>query len=69
MSAEPGYERIAAAIGDALDSGLYEIELTEDGIELRQDGSAVEDPVLRLARVLDKAGLIDWAALDGDDAR
>ncbi len=49
-AARPSYEDIADAIQDALDSGLYELNLTQDGrpAELWQ-----------LARCLDKAGLID----------
>lgn len=49
--ARPSHEDIADAIQDALDSGLYELTLTQDGhpAELWQ-----------LARCLDKAGLIRW---------
>jgi len=47
----PSHEDIADAIQDALDSGLYELTLT-------QDGQPAE--LWQLARCLDKAGLIRW---------
>lgn len=59
--AEPGYQQIADAIEAACDAAA----LTLDA---RRDGVPVEEPYLRLARVLDKAGLIDWAAFAGAPA-
>lgn len=59
--AEPGYQRIADAIEGALDTAAL-------ALDARRDGVPVEEPYLRLARVLDKAGLIDWAAFAGAPA-
>jgi NTP pyrophosphatase (non-canonical NTP hydrolase) len=52
---EPGYDRIAEAIGVTLDAALVEIEVW-------QDGRRVEHGIDLVARLLDKAGLIDWNA-------
>lgn len=48
----PSYAAIASAVQAVLDCGLYELEL-------RQDGKPVADPVWRLAKALERAGLID----------
>jgi hypothetical protein len=59
--AEPGYQRIADAIASACDTAAL-------ALDARRDGVPVAEPYLRLARVLDKAGLIDWAAFAGAPA-
>jgi hypothetical protein len=58
---EPGYQRIADAIASACDTAAL-------ALDARRDGVPVAEPYLRLARVLDKAGLIDWAAFAGAPA-
>ena len=58
----PGYERIAEAIANCLDTADLEVEVC------RVDGDPIRPhPLLALARVLDKGGLIDWAAFLADD--
>lgn len=59
MVTRPSYDQIADAIAACLAAGLYELEL-------RQDGQPVPDPVWRLARVLERNGLIDAAAFRGN---
>jgi hypothetical protein len=54
---EPGYERIADAI-------FYACEVAALDIIVTRDRRPVDSPELVLARVLDKAGLIDWAAFE-----
>jgi hypothetical protein len=62
----PGVDRIAQAIETACEVGDMDVEVF-------QDGSARLDPYRLLAKVLDKAGLIDWSAFtepvtaDGDE--
>jgi hypothetical protein len=61
---EPGYQRIADAIAQTVESAVLELHVCDaDG------GAPVLDPYLRLARLLDKAGLIDWSAFAGEEAR
>lgn len=58
----PGREAVLQAVENALDSGLYEVAVTQDGQPASLD---------RLVRCLDKAGLIDWrdiCPLPKDDA-
>jgi hypothetical protein len=52
---EPGYERIAQAIEDVCDAAEMDIDAYRNSV-------GIEKPYLALARALDKAGLIDWAA-------
>jgi hypothetical protein len=54
---EPGYERIAQAIEDVCDAAEMDIDAYRNSV-------GIEKPYLALARALDKAGLIDWAAFD-----
>lgn len=56
---EPGHQRIADAIRNTLDGADLQVVLWRAG-----EDTPVTDGVARLARVLDKAGLIDWAAFD-----
>ena len=53
----PGYESIADAIEAALDSSCIELTITHDGQPAE---------LYSLARCLDKAGLIDWAAFPAE---
>lgn len=56
----PGYDLIADAIQDALDSSCIELTITHDGHPAE---------LVNLARCLDKSGLIDWAVFpDRPDA-
>jgi hypothetical protein len=65
--AEPGYERIADAIDNALKTADLRIELkTGTGSDWGRFTDSYSRQLYVLARTLDKAGLIDWAALDGD---
>lgn len=58
VPAEPGYDRIADAIDTATEAACIDVTVVHDG----QPAS-----LYSLARCLDKAGLIDWSALDDDE--
>lgn len=64
--AEPGYQRIADAIEGALDAAALALWMSPTNDP--DSDSDVAEPYLRLARVLDKAGLIDWSAFAGAPA-
>lgn len=58
MIAEPGYDRIADAIFLACEAAELDIVVT-------RNMRPVDGPERVLAEVLDRAGLIDWAAFGG----
>lgn len=60
---EPGYERIAEAIRRELEESA-EVELSLHCLDVDHLGYDLDEPYLRLAQVLDKAGLIDWTAFN-----
>ncbi|MDN5920792.1 MAG: hypothetical protein L0I76_37775, partial [Pseudonocardia sp.] len=62
---EPGYQRIADAIEPAFDAADLGVAVWRSGQRIGPG----DDEVLALARCLDRAGLIDWAAFDADPAR
>lgn len=63
LAPEPGYERIADAIDDALKSADLRVELkTGTGPDWGRFTDSYTRELYVLARTLDKAGLIDWAA-------
>lgn len=66
VPAEPGYQRIADAIEGALDAAALALWMSPTNDP--DSDSDVAEPYLRLARVLDKAGLIDWSAFAGAPA-
>jgi hypothetical protein len=61
--AEPGYQRIADAIETACTAADLRIDAYRPG-----GHGVIGDQFLTLARVLDKAGLIDWSAFAGAPA-
>ncbi len=56
-AAEPGYQRIADAIENVCDAAELQMRL-----HFRGEGGGRAEPYRVLARLLDKAGLIDWSA-------
>jgi hypothetical protein len=61
----PGYKRIADAIELACEAADVDVELRTTEIDAYRRGGGgklIPDRYLRLARILDKAGLIDWCA-------
>lgn len=55
----PGYDRIAEAIEDCLAAADLDVVVSRSHLRLLPT-----EGLLALARVLDKAGLIDWAAFN-----
>lgn len=57
-TAEPTLGQLTAAVQDALDPALMHVTVTQDGHTVS---------LHRMVRVLDKAGLLDWAAITTPD--
>lgn len=69
LAPEPGYERIADAIADALRSADLLVEVkTGTGSDFGRFSDSYSKQLYVLARTLDKAGLIDWSAFGQDGA-